>query len=86
MLSPTKAIKDRFLNYASELRFPRLLLLTLVIFGIDLIIPDFIPFVDEILLGLFAALLATFKKKRRGIIEIQPNAPAVAPPASLKEK
>jgi len=84
MLSPTKAIKDRFLNYVNELRFPKLL--TLVIFSIDLVIPDFIPFVDEILLGLFAALLATFKKKRRGIIDVQPTAPAVAPPAPLKEK
>jgi len=65
MRSPISALKDRFLKYAGELRFPKLLALTVVLFTFDLFIPDFIPFADEILLGLFAALLATLKKKRR---------------------
>jgi hypothetical protein len=65
MRSPIAAIKDRFLKYAGELRFPKLLVLTVALFAIDLFIPDFIPFVDEILLGLFAAILASLKQKRR---------------------
>ncbi len=58
------------MNFAGELRFPKLLALTVMIFAADLVVPDFIPFVDEILLGLFAALLATLKKKRRGTIDV----------------
>lgn len=65
MLSPTKAIKDRFLSYATELRFPKLLALAVALFALDLFIPDLIPFADEILLGLFAAILAMLKKSRR---------------------
>jgi hypothetical protein len=65
MRSPLTAIKDRFLKFAGELRFPRLLALTVVLFAIDLVVPDIIPFADEILLGLVAAILATLKKKRR---------------------
>ena len=69
MLSPTHTLKDRFLEFAGGLRFPRLLALTVAIFVADLVVPDLIPFVDEILLGLFAALLATIKKSRRQVVE-----------------
>jgi len=86
VLSPTKAIKDRFLKYAGELRFPKLVMLTVAIFALDLVVPDFIPFVDEILLGLLAALLSTFKKNRRATIEVPPAAPADAPPDLLKRQ
>ncbi|MGQ0634217.1 MAG: DUF6116 family protein [Planctomycetaceae bacterium] len=65
MFSPTRAITDRLLNYARGLRFPKLLVLTLVLFAIDFVVPDFIPFADEVLLGLVAALLATIRKSRR---------------------
>jgi len=65
MRSPIAAIKDQFLKFAGELRFPKLVLLTVALFTFDLFIPDFIPFADEILLGLLAALLASLKKKRR---------------------
>jgi hypothetical protein len=34
------------------------------LFVIDLIVPDFIPLADEILLGLGSLLLANFKKRR----------------------
>jgi hypothetical protein len=54
---------DRFLEYAARLRFPKLLVLTGVLFVVDLIIPDVIPFADEILLGLITLLLSMLKKK-----------------------
>jgi len=54
------------LNYASRLRFPRLLALTSILFLADLVVPDAIPFIDEILLGLGATLLAMLKKRRAG--------------------
>ena len=46
-----------------DLRFPQLFLLTVVLFLADLVIPDLIPFIDEILLGLASLLLASWKRK-----------------------
>jgi hypothetical protein len=63
MQTPSGAVRDRILRFASGLRFPRLLLLTLALFVLDLAIPDMIPFADEILLGLISLLLATLKKQ-----------------------
>lgn len=51
------------LGFAERLRFPRLLLLTAVLFLVDLAVPDLIPFVDEILLALVTLLLSRWKKK-----------------------
>jgi Family of unknown function (DUF6116) len=56
-------IQDRLIQYASGLRFPKLLALAALVFVIDLIIPDVIPFADEILLGLITLLLGTLKKR-----------------------
>ena len=51
-------------RYAARLRFPYLLLITALLFLLDLIFPDFIPFVDEVLLGLATLLLATWKRRK----------------------
>jgi len=58
-----RGIKARLLGYLESLRFPWLLLVTLMLFLLNLVIPDALPFVDEILLALVAALLARFKRK-----------------------
>ena len=50
-------------RYAGRLRYPRLLLLTAALFGADLVFPDAIPFVDEILLGLGTVVLATLRRR-----------------------
>ena len=73
MILPTKGkplketmkrmIQDRLIQYLSGLRFPKLLALTALVFVLDLIIPDVIPFADEILLGLITLLLGTLKKR-----------------------
>ena len=52
------------LAFASRLRFPQLFLLIAAVFGLDLLIPDVIPFVDEIMLGLVTTLLGSIKKKK----------------------
>ena len=57
-------LRDRILQYAARLRYPRLLALFLGLFILDLIIPDFIPFADEILLGLISLLLAGLKRRK----------------------
>jgi hypothetical protein len=53
------------LSIASQLRFPWLLALTVGLLLADLVIPDLIPFVDEILLSLTALVLASFRKPRK---------------------
>ena len=58
-------LRNFLLQYAARLRYPKLLALALGIFIADLIIPDFIPFADEILLGLLSLLLAGLKKRER---------------------
>jgi hypothetical protein len=58
-----RMIQDRLIQYASRLRFPKLLALAAVVFVVDLILPDVIPFADEILLGLITLLLGTLKKR-----------------------
>jgi Family of unknown function (DUF6116) len=52
------------MSYASRLRFPKLFALTAGLFLLDLIIPDIIPFADEILLGLFTLMLGSLRKQR----------------------
>ena len=65
MLTPTRAIKSRLMQYAAELRYPKLLALTVGLFVLDLLIPDLIPWIDEILLGLVSLLLAGLKQRRK---------------------
>ncbi len=56
--------RNLIMSYASGLRFPKLFALTAVLFLLDLIFPDIIPFADEILLGLIALLLGSLRKRR----------------------
>jgi hypothetical protein len=48
----------------SRLRFPVLFCVTLGLFLVDLIAPDPFPFADEILLGLAAAVLSQWRRRR----------------------
>lgn len=50
------------LAFAGKLRFRTLFLVTAGLFVLDLVIPDFVPFVDEILLGLGTLLLSALRK------------------------
>ncbi len=51
-------------EFASKLRYPQLFFVTAGLFVLDLAVPDFVPFVDEILLGLLTVLLARLKERR----------------------
>ena len=53
-------------EFLSQLRFPYLFLLTAAVFFLDVLVPDLVPFVDEILLGLGTLLLSKLKIKRNG--------------------
>jgi hypothetical protein len=65
-MRPQRELLDRLIRFAAGLRFPKLLAITAALFIIDLIIPDMIPFADEILLGLLSLLLASLKKRGPG--------------------
>ena len=74
-----------FLAYAARLRFPTLFKVTLALFLIDLVIPDVIPFIDEILLGLGALILSNWRQPappagERPPIEHQSPQPQPPPP------
>jgi hypothetical protein len=56
-------IASRLSRYAETLRFPWLLLATALLFVVNLFVPDAVPFVDEILLGLVAVILGRLKRK-----------------------
>jgi hypothetical protein len=51
------------MSFAAKLRFPQLFLLTGAVFVLNVLIPDVLPFVDEILLGLLTALLGSWRKR-----------------------
>jgi len=53
------------MRYLAGLRFPYLAAITGTLFVIDLIVPDFIPFADELMLGLITLLLGMLKKPRQ---------------------
>jgi len=50
-------------RWASRLRFPYLLLLTAVLFVLNVFIPDVLPLADELIMGLVTVLLASLRKK-----------------------
>ncbi|MEP6908471.1 MAG: DUF6116 family protein [Pseudoxanthomonas sp.] len=57
------------LNWARKLRYPTLFKITGALFLLTLVVPDPIPFVDEILLGLGTLLLANWKNRKDNVID-----------------
>jgi len=52
------------MRFLGRLSYPRLFALTAALFAVDLVVPDMIPLVDELLLGLGTLLLANWKKRK----------------------
>jgi len=69
-MSPTSLI-GVFLAFANQLKFKYLFFLVTGLFVIDLFVPDMIPLIDEIILGLLTIILANWKKEKAQ--EIQGN-------------
>lgn len=53
-------------RYGQRLRYPHLLLIAGVCFVLDLVLPDGLPFLDELILGLATLLLALWRKPGPG--------------------
>ncbi|MCG8325644.1 MAG: hypothetical protein MI673_09010 [Thiotrichales bacterium] len=57
------------MSFANGLKFRDLFLLVAGLFVVDMIVPDMIPMIDEIILGLLAILLANLKKDKQELQE-----------------
>ncbi len=64
-----------------NLRFPGLFALLATVFLIDLVVPDFIPFVDEIILAILTAIFALWKDRRATIVTTAKSGPPLPPAA-----
>lgn len=64
MSEPSRSLVTLFERIASRLKSSQLVWLVGGLFVLDLFIPDPIPFVDEILLGLATLLIARWQSER----------------------
>jgi len=60
------------LRWLGKLSYPRLFLLTAVLFVVDIVVPDVVPFADELLLGLGTLLLANWKRRKDPAADARP--------------
>jgi hypothetical protein len=51
-------------RYGARLRYPHLLLVAGACFALDLVLPDGLPFLDELVLGLMTLVFALWRKER----------------------
>jgi len=59
----TNALIAGIVAFATRLRFPTLFVVTAALFVFDLLVPDAIPLVDELLLALGTVLFASWKRR-----------------------
>ena len=64
---PRGMIRNLLGSFGAKLRFPQLFAIAATLFFVDLLIPDLIPFIDEILLGLLTLLLGSMQSRPDGI-------------------
>ncbi len=62
-----------------NLRFPGLFALLAAVFLVDLVVPDFIPFVDEIILALLTMLFGLWKDRRATVVTTARSGPPLPP-------
>ncbi|KAB7763469.1 DUF6116 family protein [Xanthomonas maliensis] len=58
-------IASRALHWASRLRYPTLFKLAAALLLVDVLLPDPIPLVDELLFGTVTLLLANWKQRKQ---------------------
>ena len=52
------------LRFLSRLRFPQLFVISALLFFVDIVFPDMLPFVDELILGINTLMLASWRKSK----------------------
>jgi hypothetical protein len=77
MSTPTRSpVQEVVGSLAGRLRYPWLFALLAVLFLLDLVIPDPIPLVDEVMLALLALLVGSWRTRR----SVNAEAVTVSPP------
>lgn len=61
----TNPLTTAAMRWLSGLSFPRLFVVFALLFLVDVVLPDPIPFVDEILFGLGTLLFASWKNRKK---------------------
>lgn len=80
MKQPSRLSPFAFFQAAlARLRYPQLFVLAASLFLADLLIPDAIPFLDEILLGILTLLVSQWPKRRGGEVARKPPVKNVTP-------
>lgn len=51
-------------RFLEQRRFPTLLIIGAVLFGLNMLIPDALPFIDEILMLIATLLIGSVRKKK----------------------
>ncbi len=64
MKTPQAHVRDLVLQWLAGLEFPTLFVVAAALFAVDLVVPDMIPFADEILLGLATLILGRMKQRK----------------------
>jgi len=60
------------MGWIGGLRYPQLFMLFAVLFGLDFVVPDAIPFLDEMMLGVGTLLLGSMRRRRDQPIDVTP--------------
>ena len=56
-------VGNRLVRFVGAMRFPRLVAVTAALFVVNVVVPEALPVVDEILLGLVTVMLARIKHR-----------------------
>ncbi|MBX9403572.1 hypothetical protein K4L06_19870 [Lysobacter sp. BMK333-48F3] len=71
----TNPLLAPLMGFLGRLSYPRLFMVAATLFALDVVVPDFIPFADELLLGLGTLLLANWKNRKSPAPPLKPPAP-----------
>ena len=81
MTAPDQSLIGWLQRFAGQLKSSTLLAVVAGLFALDLVVPDPVPFVDEIILGLATILIARWQGRRQEPAEApKPPPKNVTPP------
>ncbi len=64
MSNPSTLSGNLIQRFLGTLRFPQLFVVAALLFAIDMVVPDAIPFLEELMLAVLTVLLSQWKKPR----------------------
>jgi len=73
MVSPSRPVLGRVESFLRRLRFRTLFIVAATLFAVDLVVPDFIPLVDEVLLLIATIVLSRWRQPEEDVIDITPK-------------